>query len=225
MKTCSKCKIPKELSSFTLNQSWCKLCNAERSRNKRKADPAKAAERCRKWRSQNKEKAKIYQLQYNNDHKKEIATADRRWREKNKARTAQNRMDKIDHYRAKGRKHQARRIKTPSGHLNHSMSRSVWQSIRRNKLNRHWEALVGYSLEELKNHLERQFRPGMTWDNYGPYWHIDHKIPIAAFNFQKPEDIDFKRCWALANLQPLEATENQKKKAKTDKPFQPSLTL
>lgn len=56
-------------------------------------------------------------------------------------------------------------------------------------------------------------------------WHIDHKIPKSAFNFETPEDIDFKRCWALKNLQPLWAAENIKKHDRVDKPFQPSLAI
>jgi len=65
----------------------------------------------------------------------------------------------------------------------------------------------------------------MTWENYGTYWHIDHKIPIAVFNYEKPEDIDFRLCWSLKNLQPLEKIENIKKKDKLEKPFQPSLKI
>ena len=45
------------------------------------------------------------------------------------------------------------------------------------------------------------------------------------FTYETPEDIDFKRCWALKNLQPLEAKENLRKQAKLDKPFQPSLLV
>jgi hypothetical protein len=69
------------------------------------------------------------------------------------------------------------------------------------------------------------FKPGMTWENYGTYWHIDHKVPVVVHNFNRPEDIDFRLCWALRNLQPLEALENMKKQDKLDKPFQPSLRL
>jgi 5-methylcytosine-specific restriction endonuclease McrA len=66
----------------------------------------------------------------------------------------------------------------------------------------------------------------MTWGNYGRHgWHIDHRIPISAFNFKAPTDIDFKKCWALSNLQPLWSHENQKKYNKLLKPFQPSLNL
>lgn len=51
----------------------------------------------------------------------------------------------------------------------------------------------------------------MNWNNYGSYWWIDHKKPIAAFNYTIPEDQTFKDCWSLANLQPLEKIKNMKK--------------
>jgi len=61
-----------------------------------------------------------------------------------------------------------------------------------------------------KNHLEKQFKDGMTWDNYGD-WHIDHIRPISSFNFKSYEDKEFKECWDLNNLQPLWAEENIRK--------------
>lgn len=51
------------------------------------------------------------------------------------------------------------------------------------------------------------------------------KLSIAVFNFSLPEHRDFKRCWALKNLQPLWASENCKKKDSLQKHFQPSLQL
>ena len=92
------------------------------------------------------------------------------------------------------------------------------------KNNRKWEKLVGYTVEELRAHLESQFKDGMSWENYG-YWHIEHKIPISVFNFDSPKQIDFKRCWELDNLQPMWAKENLSKGAKIDKHFQPMLKL
>jgi hypothetical protein len=82
--------------------------------------------------------------------------------------------------------------------------------------------LVGYSLDRLRRHLERKFLPGMSWANMGS-WHVDHIIPVSVFNFKTAEDVDFKKCWALKNLQPLWAADNMAKKNKLDKPFQPSL--
>lgn len=78
---------------------------------------------------------------------------------------------------------------------------------------RTWESLVGYTYEDLKRHLERQFLPGMTWDNRDQ-WHIDHIRPVASFDFQGSEDEQFKDCWSLANLRPLWEIDN---KSKSDK--------
>ena len=51
----------------------------------------------------------------------------------------------------------------------------------------------------------------MTWDNYGSYWWIDHIKPRSLFKYEKPEDKEFKECWALKNLQPMEKIANIKK--------------
>ncbi len=73
--------------------------------------------------------------------------------------------------------------------------------------------ILDYTLEDIVQHLESQFQPGMTWDNYGQ-WHVDHKIPISSFNISSLECSDFKRCWSLENLQPLWAEDNLKKSNK-----------
>lgn len=69
-----------------------------------------------------------------------------------------------------------------------------------------WEA-VGYSPKELEDHIERQFLPGMSWDNMRE-WHVDHIIPVSRFRFSSMECEEFKQCWALSNLRPLWAREN-----------------
>lgn len=108
--------------------------------------------------------------------------------------------------------------------LNNAMRAEIRTSLNGTKNGRRWQVLVGYTLQDLIKHLEKQFQPGMTWDNYGQ-WHLDHIIPLAAFHYSEPSDIDFKRCWALENLQPLWAQDNMQKKDKIIKPFQPSLDL
>jgi 5-methylcytosine-specific restriction endonuclease McrA len=74
--------------------------------------------------------------------------------------------------------------------------------------------LVDYSLEDLKKYLESKFDGFMNWKNYGSYWHIDHITPIDYFNITSTTCEDFKKCWSLSNLQPLEAKENIKKSNK-----------
>jgi len=85
--------------------------------------------------------------------------------------------------------------------------------------------LLGYTRDQLMAHLERQFLPGMTWENYGPVWHIDHIVPLAVHNYEAPHHADFKRAWALSNLRPLWARDNMAKGAKLSAPFQPSLAF
>jgi hypothetical protein len=64
--------------------------------------------------------------------------------------------------------------------------------------------IVGCTPDFLRSHLEKQFNPGMTWENYGSHWHVDHRIPLASGN--SPEEIMGLSHWT--NLQPLEALEN-----------------
>lgn len=71
--------------------------------------------------------------------------------------------------------------------------------------------LVGCSWIELKNHIERQFKPGMSWENYGS-WHIDHRRPCAAFNLIEPGEQ--QKCFHFSNLQPLWKHENYSKGSK-----------
>lgn len=92
------------------------------------------------------------------------------------------------------------------------MSEGIRGSLITGKNGRSWEALVGYTLSDLVDHLERQFLPGMSWENMGE-WHIDHIIPVSAFDFQSYGDKDFKYCWELPNLRPLWAADNLSKSA------------
>jgi hypothetical protein len=110
--------------------------------------------------------------------------------------------------------------------LNKRMRSLMWRGLRSKKGGRKWQDIAGYSLEALRQHLEKQFKDGMTWERFlAGEIHIDHKIPRAAFNYSRPEHLDFKKCWALKNLQPMWALENISKGARLDKPFQPSLLI
>ena len=44
------------------------------------------------------------------------------------------------------------------------------------------EELLGVDFFTVKEFIERQFIVGMTWENYGEVWHIDHTIPLDASN-------------------------------------------
>ena len=70
---------------------------------------------------------------------------------------------------------------------------------------------LGASIDVIRAHIERQFKPGMTWKNWGlRTWHIDHIEPLSWFNLNDEEER--KRAFHYTNLQPLWATENLKKR-------------
>ena len=73
------------------------------------------------------------------------------------------------------------------------------------------EKLLGCTFEYFIEYLQRLFKVGMTWKNYGK-WHIDHIKPCASFDLSKLEAQ--KKCFHYTNLQPLWAEENLKKGAK-----------
>lgn len=91
--------------------------------------------------------------------------------------------------------------------LSANTSKAIWESLKGNKNRRRWESIVGYTIENLVNHLELKFKDGMTWDNYGQYWHLDHIKPLSWFDLS----LEFNDAWSLNNLQPLEASINLSK--------------
>jgi hypothetical protein len=112
------------------------------------------------------------------------------------------------------RRYQAERGRTDLAYrLNRNMRSHIWASLRGRKHRRRWESLVGYTLSDLMQHLERQFVRGMSWDNRH-LWHIDHIVPLSSFQFTTPDCEGFKAAWALTNLRPLWSGDNLRKSAR-----------
>lgn len=101
-------------------------------------------------------------------------------------------------------------LKTPTMRLHHRMSKMIRESLSGTKARRSWQRLVGYTKEELRLHIERQFTKGMSWSNMGE-WHIDHITPRAALKYTTSDEPNFKACWAITNLRPLWGVDNIKK--------------
>jgi hypothetical protein len=75
------------------------------------------------------------------------------------------------------------------------------------------EQLLGCTFEQLRLHIQSQFKPGMAWNNYGYRgWHVDHIKPLASFDLFDPEQQ--KAAFSYKNLQPLWGKENMQKHAK-----------
>lgn len=124
----------------------------------------------------------------------------REWSERNKDK---KRTINREFYRRK-------RAECPTYRLRSSVSALIYHHLKHGKGGKRTEEVLGYSIAALREHLERQFAKGMTWDNYGD-WHVDHILPVASFQFESADDPEFRACWALTNLRPLWATENIRK--------------
>jgi hypothetical protein len=101
----------------------------------------------------------------------------------------------------------------------------IWRALKKESASKNGKTFtkyVPYSMHEAVCHIEAQFEPWMTWENWGKYnpktwddndqstwtWQLDHIIPQADLPYSSMEDENFKKCWALENLRPLSAKQN-----------------
>lgn len=209
--TCNKCKIVKPYSEFN-----------KEARSKTGYNPI-----CRECVNSY---MRAYKAEYRKTEKykeahRKYQTSDgyREWQRNHKRKPTERLRDR--EYRKTHKMSEASRIKmnayrmaryrsSPKVRIDHSMAISMGSSLQGAKGGRRWESLVGYTIKDLMNHLEKLFDASMTWENYGSYWHIDHKIPKCYYKFDNTDAQSFIDCWSLDNLQPLEAGENLRKNNK-----------
>ena len=68
---------------------------------------------------------------------------------------------------------------------------------------------IGCNSASLKRWLKFNFVSGMTWDNYGTLWNIDHVIPI--YTFAHTDDNQLYLCYNWKNIRPTLCSSNRKK--------------
>ena len=105
----------------------------------------------------------------------------------------------------------------PIHQLTRRIRNGIRQSFKHKKIRKTNKTflLLCYTKEELIEHIESQFTNGMSWDRFSEI-HIDHIRPVSSFNFDSTDHPDFKKCWALNNLQLLWAKDNISKGNKWD---------
>ena len=175
----------------------------------------------------NSEKRKQYCQKYKTKHKKETTKYNKeyylKYKEQEKIRQKEYYLEHKEERQKWGREYSYRNRKRRNElvcyrkkvdikfRLNHTLSTAILKALKDKKAGRRWEKLVGYTVDDLKKHLEKQFTKKINWSNYGFYWHIDHIKPKSLFHYNSVKNKEFKECWSLKNLQPLEAIENIKK--------------
>lgn len=203
MQKCSKCQELKSLDSFHKSNQHpngyrqiCKLCRKPYSqffyqKNQKQIINYQAGVRRRK---PHKNK-KYYQAnkQYFESYRSENKPRYSLWRRNNRK--------KLNDYRR-------HKIKTdPQFKLSCSLRSRLSTLLKQSRAKKYNTTLelLGCSLNEFKNYIEKQFQTGMSWDNYGN-WHIDHVRPCSSFDLTKEQDQ--KLCFRYSNLQPLWAKDN-----------------
>ena len=221
MKRCSKCGEEKALCEFSKQrggkdglQNRCRVC----AKAYRQANKEKIAEQNKAYRQANKEKIAEQDKAYKQANKEKIAERRKAYRKANKEKIAERgktyyeaNKDKIIEW---GTAYDKKRMANDPAF---KMKRRVGSSVRKALKNQGKTkggstfSALPYAPQDLVEHLEKQFDEKMNWDNYGTYWHLDHIYPQSLLPYSSLEDENFQKCWALDNLQPLEAIENLKK--------------
>jgi len=177
----------------------------------------------KKYCRDNSEKIRERRKQYYEKNKEKLNQYNRLWYERNK----EYRKEYFQEYRERFNEYWRYRYKTDLKYnLNNKISAGISQSLKKNKNGCHWENLVNFTLTGLIKHLKKTMPQGYAWKNYlEGKLHIDHIIPIRAFEFKTPKDKEFKECWSLYNLRLLPAKENRLKQKNIINPILLGLLL
>jgi hypothetical protein len=71
------------------------------------------------------------------------------------------------------------------------------------------EQYVGCSFDEARRAIESKFELGMSWDNYGTAWELDHIQPMSSFDLSNPDQA--MKVNHISNLQPMHPHFNRSK--------------
>lgn len=93
--------------------------------------------------------------------------------------------------------------------LKHRVRALLRVTLQKGRSGKRMADLLGYTADDLRTHLERQFTQGMNWERFmAGEIHIDHIIPVASFGIVEKDSDAFRQCWALPNLRPAWAKDN-----------------
>lgn len=219
-KICKQCKLDKDILDFRhqirCNKTYislvCKKCDFENSKERH--------------------------LKFRETHRNELRDKNKNYYKENKLEIKERQKDKkkiwsktyYHNNKKKIQQNQACRVKEryktePNFRIRKTVSKAISRTLKLNGHSKRGDSclkFIEYTMSELKKYLEKQFEPWMNWNNYGKYsaktwddndrntwtWQIDHIIPQSDLPYISMEDENFKKCWALNNLRPLNAKQN-----------------
>lgn len=98
---------------------------------------------------------------------------------------------------------------SPEFKIKKKLRKAIRQAINQQSVRKKTRLALGCNVNFLRTYLETRFKEGMTWNNFGSRWHIDHVKPLASFDLsRKSEQLKANH---YTNLQPLWASDNLSK--------------
>jgi hypothetical protein len=216
-KICRKCKIEKFLDDFSKDKGstdghylYCKECCKLSYQSKFNLIKEKKRFYSKKYNIENKEKIQSYRKEYRINNREKAKEYRIKNKEKQKSYNKEysiNNRERINKYKKN------RNLNEPICNLINNVRSRLKKYLKSTGITKNKKTfdIIGCPPQQLKEHLEKQFVDGMSWDNYSFHsWHIDHIIPLSS---AKTEE-DLKKLCHYTNLQPLWAEDNLKKSNK-----------
>ena len=217
-KICRICNLEKGLVDFHFrkdNQKFrteCKSCGykTQKERNSKKINQIK--EYKRNYFQKNKEKILERKRHLRQSDLKKYKEETKKYYEKTKELQKERKINWINSNRKKYNNYWTNRKKTDVEFtLITNMRSRICNYLNSKNISKNNKTfyIVGCTPKQLKEHLEKQFVDGMSWDNRKD-WHIDHIVPLSS---AKTEE-ELIKLFHFSNLQPLWAIDNIKKSNK-----------
>lgn len=216
MKQCSKCRKVLEVSLFYKKgknlSSHCKFCLKEANRIRYQKKQQSIKEKTNQYYKDNKDmilnKQKKKREALPEDRKFKLAEYQKEYRKKNKENIKETRQKwylKTQNTRRAYSKEYIRQWNKQNKHI------VLWCTLLSTCITRLKTAKtdttvkqLGYTHQQLKQHMEKHFTDLMTWENHGSYWNAHHNIPVTWFRPDTPASV----VSSLDNLYPLDKKVN-----------------
>lgn len=165
----------------------------------------------KEWRENNKEYLHNKAKEWYENNKDKALENQAEWRDNNREyfyEWAKNNADKVKQHNKKA--NIKKRLEKPWTIAWRNQLTGALKRLNQTKQNTTIKSL-GYSAEQLKEHIESLWSEGMNWSNYGRKrgcWEIDHKKAVSKFDWETKVSL----VNSLDNLQPMWVTDNRKKR-------------
>lgn len=189
---CGKCSIKLTPENQVKGRKCCKPCDNQRRNESKKLHKEETHKQQKVYYEKNKEKIKEYYKEHYVKNKDKYLENNQKWRK--------------DHKDENNEKERIRRSLDENHRIKKNLRRRLYNCIKKDRPTMEY---IGCDLDFLKKWLSYRFTDEMTFQNYGPYWHIDHVIPCSKFDLENEDEI--KNCFVWYNLQPLEGNLNLSK--------------